>query len=349
MGASDSPLLATKMTTLVHELANILDGSLRCLQGLQRHIAREQPPSATAPAPQNPVAISGDTPSAGIDRTGESSHDVATTAMHVSELSISPATLGPPSDPMLINRRLDALHAGLLQMAGLVRAFSGSSSRLGATQIGDAGYSLADTIHHAVEVFAPLAFEHRARLSCDVPPEFARLPSSDMFGVLASAIRNAIDSIDRSRAARDSTRLPDHTIHIVGSILHATDAPSGPACFGPGTRALARIDVIDDGAGLPPSLAQCPERVFEFGYSTKPGCSGIGLALARDTMQTLAGTIALLPADAAASSRLATPLSSSVRSNAQGALLRLEWPVTIPTAPLENPNNPSYRSGGGEA
>jgi signal transduction histidine kinase len=49
---------------------------------------------------------------------------------------------------------------------------------------------------------------------------------------------------------------------------------------------ICRISVIDEGTGLPPDS---PERIFEFAYSTKQKGIGLGLALARQTLQRQGG------------------------------------------------------------
>lgn len=51
-----------------------------------------------------------------------------------------------------------------------------------------------------------------------------------------------------------------------------------------------RLSVTDDGAGIPDDIR---DRVFELHFSTKPGGSGLGLALARRETTRLGGTIEL--------------------------------------------------------
>ncbi|HOA73083.1 MAG TPA: HAMP domain-containing sensor histidine kinase [Phycisphaerae bacterium] len=49
---------------------------------------------------------------------------------------------------------------------------------------------------------------------------------------------------------------------------------------------VCRISVIDQGMGLPPD---CPDRIFEFSYSTKQRGMGLGLALARQALKRQGG------------------------------------------------------------
>lgn len=329
MGANDGPLLATKITALVHELANLLDGSLRCLTMLQRDVAEGTPHPNDLPA----------SPPCNANRTPEPPS--LDTREPRSSIALPAEAPDPDAAAHALSRRLNALHSGLLQMAGLVRAFSGTTSSLNTVFVPDDGYSLADTIRHAAEVFGPVAFEQHARLAVEIPRSFDTLPSRGIFGVLASGIRNAIESIQRSRDAGISDHSGDHSIRIVGSLLPsaALDVPTRhPAATDHPSQSLliARIDIIDDGIGLPPSISAAdPDRPFEYGYTTKPGSIGIGLAMARDTMHSLRGSIRLLPRTQTSgpARRDDSRLPDSRRA---GAILRLEWPIALPGADAGN-------------
>jgi signal transduction histidine kinase len=74
-----------------------------------------------------------------------------------------------------------------------------------------------------------------------------------------------------------------------------------------GQGAVCRISVIDKGSGLP---EDAPERIFEFAHSTKQQGMGLGLALARQTLQRQGG-------------------SAHARNNPDGgATVYIELPVT---------------------
>ncbi|MGE3110026.1 MAG: ATP-binding protein [Phycisphaerales bacterium] len=274
-------MLATKVTALVHELANLLDGSLRCLELAQKQLSAGGPEDRCA---ERPTRMS-----AGVSGAGP----VSTFAS-----------------------RLDAVHSGLLQMSGLVRAFSSGGNSFAAALHVDVGYSVAESMRHAAEVLGPIAFENRARLSTEIPREFERISSPGIFGVIASGVRNAIESIQRARGGQAEG--PDHSIWIKGSMGSAGDVPGTE---GAGRWAWACIDIIDDGAGLSADLRESGERAFELGYTTKRGTGGIGLAIVRDTMRSLGGTVSLLSRE----------LGATEGRHAGGAVLRLSWPVSLPS------------------
>jgi len=248
-----------------------------------------------------------------------------------------------------MERRLDVVHAGMSHMVSLLRELSGyapdarsllepDSLSLDPRVIGQLGAgiglsrgvpSLTEAVRHAAEVLEPVAADAAIQLSLSLPQTFDSLPARGMFSIVATALRNSIEAIRQRRASdapsngqgadssNGSITSPDRarfgTIDITGGILQQP------------TRAW--IEVTDDGVGLSLRPGDHPDRFFDLGFTTKPNSSGIGLAVARDTVRRLGGSISLMQRTCT----LDTPRPpSQIHPEARGAVLRIEWPVSIP-------------------
>jgi signal transduction histidine kinase len=250
--ACDAAHAANRLTTLAHELANLLDGSLRCL-GIARRSAQEPRPAA-------------------------------------------------PGD---LSQRLDTVHAALVQMSDLVRVFSanldgriigptpGAQTRL-FLEAGCA--SLSDAVRHAAEVMRPLAEERNIALKVDLDPRLDEVESCSMYRVVADAIRNSIEAIQR---VRDNG----------GGSITVTGRIEGSARSG-----TVSLEIADDGVG--PSLTPKDSGAyFDFGFTTKSGGSGIGLAIAKEVVTELGGIISLRARD------------DRSKSGRTGAVLHIAFPA----------------------
>jgi signal transduction histidine kinase len=256
----DAAFVATRLTTLTHELSSLLDGSMRVISLARRSIA-------------------------------------------------GPETRSSPPTLDSLTRQLDAVHAAMRQMAELVRSsMVGLSGGAGSPRAGlGPPSSLADAVRHAVDVVAPMAEEHRVQLDVHVAPELADVPAGPVYAVVFNGVRNAVESVQR---AGDR--------FVGGRVMVSAWAEPGK------TGRCVMLEIADDGEGPPahPSprrRGEADERVFELGFSTKPGGSGVGLALARDVVEGLGGTITLAP-------RRCDP-----HSGRGGAVLRVCYP--IPASP----------------
>lgn len=237
----DAAYVASRLTALTHELANLLDGSLRVI-----NLARR---------------------SAG----GEGTDAVA--------------------------RHIDTVHAAMVQMADLVR-----NSMSGLAPVGPevmkhalgAGGSLGAAISHAIAVMAPIAEERGIELVNESSADVTDSPAGPMYGVLINAIRNSLESIARTGQPH-------------GRILVRAWLEAGR------TGRSVGIEVCDDGAGPPPIAGaggRLSRSVFDPGVTTKPGSAGIGLALCKEVVDHLGGTIELSP-----------------RGDSVGAVLRIRYPA----------------------
>jgi signal transduction histidine kinase len=86
-----------------------------------------------------------------------------------------------------------------------------------------------------------------------------------------------------------------------------------------GGAGICRIEVSDDGPGLPPRAL---ERLFQpFAGSTRPGGTGLGLAIARESMRAHGGDVTLAETGAKGTRfRLTLPHIAAVESAADAAL-----------------------------
>jgi len=218
---ASTELASRQVREFVHELSNLVDGSLRSIDLARRDLA---------------------------------------------PLAQAQATLTEAQ------RHLDAAALAVGHIAALIRSIHhplrGIGLPLTASRF-DRARPLSEAVRHAVEVLGPLATERCIGVSVNLEPETERAPAAPIYPVIANALRNAIDSINHEGQVDITARVErsDGSDEVV-------------------------IEIIDDGSGPP---AGSEGRVFEFGFTTKPGSTGIGLALARDVVTEMGGSIALKP------------------------------------------------------
>ncbi|HZW10068.1 MAG TPA: ATP-binding protein [Phycisphaerales bacterium] len=183
----------------------------------------------------------------------------------LAERALDPATppRGDPGDEA--RRKLETVRAALHRMAEIVDAAMKAPS---APLAAEAPIELGEAIFHAVDVLTPVASERRVRIKACVSNGLSGVPAGPLYPVIINGLANAIDAIAAAgRAAHEQTG---------GSV----DVTAGWTDDG-----RVRIEIRDDGVGLP---ADAPsEAVFRFGFSTKPGGAGVGLAVARAIVDEL--------------------------------------------------------------
>lgn len=246
----DAAFVATRLTTLTHELSNLLDGSLRVIS-----LARRSLPG--------------------------------------------PCDSGEAPSPERLAKHLDTVHAAMKQMAELVRCSMNGSplQRLDGVRaaVGSTG-SLAEALQHAVDVMTPLADEQGVRIVCEVHADLAHVRAGPIFGILTAAIRNGIESVQ--------------SLGGVGGHIEISARIEGER-----DEAEVVIDIADDGQGPPRTPGHRPDAVFRYGFTTKPGGRGVGLAVSRDLARQLRGRIRL-------DRRTFNP-----ETGRGGAVLRVRYPV----------------------
>ncbi len=244
----DAPFALERLNVLVHELSNLLDGSLRCLSQ-----ARQA------------VGVTLQVHGAGLE--GAAHH-------------------------------LEVVQESLRRMADLVKGALSSSVPLGFPGLASAStITLGAAAAHAIDVLTPQANEAGTVLRAELPPDLAETPAGPLYGVILNALRNALESVARAGGA--------------GQVVIAARTR------GKGEDRWIHVEIRDDGLGPPRGLDR--GRVFEPGFSTRPGSAGLGLSIAEAIVKDLGGTIDL---SEGVRSRPAAPPPAR-----PGAVLSISYPL----------------------
>jgi signal transduction histidine kinase len=202
---------------LVHELSNLLDGSLRHVSLV---LARLDDQTAEHPEHQ-------------------------------------------PTDPDAVASLRTASQA-LTQMADLLRHWS--TGRVGMASTVDANTALATVVEHVVQLHRPAAAERNIQLSVEIDP-IAEIPAGALGPVISNAVRNAIESIGM-----------DGEVLLTG-------------CLDGGE---AELRIADDGRGVAAMLPRDTDGLVQPGITTKTGGHGLGLAISRDIVRAMGGSLRLV-------------------------------------------------------
>ncbi len=225
---ADGPYAIERITTLSHELRNLLDGSMRCL-GLARR-------------------------SLGAAGVGAEELEAA-------------------------RRQVETVYGALERMADLVHAaMKGSASVVGSPTMNPTRpITIAEAAAHAIDVLTPEADERKVTFDLRVSTEAMQVPSGPLYSVILNGLRNALEAIARAHHAPETGGRIDVLIGL--QPLPGTDVD------------LLLIDIADDGQGL--ASDRDAVRALDFGISAKPGGLGVGLALARDVVREVGGSLEL--------------------------------------------------------
>jgi signal transduction histidine kinase len=201
--------------------------------------------------------------------------------------------------------KVETAYSAMERMADLVHAAMRSSgSVVGSPTIHPARpITLEEAIAHAADVMRPEADSQGVQIGLSLSAEAAALPAGPLYSVLLNGIRNGVEAIARSQpdtAGRRPGRVE------VSAIIRPHRVGDDPLID------TAIIEVRDDGRGF---AGRDPGDAFDFGFSTKPGSLGIGLAVAREVVRELGGSIELVHR---------TDRPSATRP---GMILRIYYPV----------------------
>jgi sensor histidine kinase regulating citrate/malate metabolism len=193
----------------------------------------------------------------------------------------------------------------LIELGHVERALEFATAELREAQ------SLTDQVFEAVHepVLAALllgkAAEANERGVELVLAENLELPDAGIDGrALVTIVGNLLDNAIDAAADRHQVEVPAPAVGAAGTAGAAGAAPVGPRWVRFGAwvdpeSGMLLMQIADSGAGIDPADAG---RVFDRGWSTKPGRSGVGgrglgLALARQAVDRHGGTIEIAPGD----------------------------------------------------
>ncbi len=278
--------------------------------------SRPRPPVRLSTTPPGGHPDPADAPFA-LERLASLSHDLTNLldgslrCLSIARRSLDGVELDEPIQRA--RRQVETVYGALQRMADLIEAaMRGSASVVGSPNLSPrAAVMLPEAIAHAAEVCTPEASEHAIAISAALAPELALYPAGPIYSVILNGIRNAVEAIVRAREHPRS----GHANGAGGRIEVRAGVRAAGVGPHPDTPMIV-IEIADDGAGLPSRSAA--QRAFEVGVSTKPGGLGIGLALSREVMRELAGTIELVRADRPANAKR------------PGAVLRITYPAPRP-------------------
>jgi signal transduction histidine kinase len=117
----------------------------------------------------------------------------------------------------------------------------------------------------SISTFKEECNDHGVEVRCDLAgePIYANIDSNLLRGALSNLIKNAIEAMSG------------------GGRLRLDTSRNGQ---------LARLRVADSGPGIPPEIKS---RIFELFFTTKKGGTGLGLAMASQSIKSLGGTITM--------------------------------------------------------
>ncbi len=191
-------------------------------------------------------------------------------------------------------RQLDRARAGLARMGALISRAMTPGLPAAATLLAD-DEPIIDAVTLAVDMARPVAFAKNIEIHLDLSPELVLTPAGPAYTVLSNALRNAIEATEG-----------EGRIDVSASV--ETSA---------GTRYI-NLTVTDDGPG---PIEGAEDKAFDYGYTTKPGGLGVGLAMLKEIAGEIHADITLTRNP---------PTKDGWRENRPGARFVFRWPAPPP-------------------
>lgn len=138
---------------------------------------------------------------------------------------------------------------------------------------------LLEALTHAVNVYGPALEQRGIEVVTRLDPEVSDLPAGPIYTVLANAINNALQAIERDEHSSKDDAPHRITVRLVRDPREAQHL---------------LIEVIDTGVGLDPKLIDDRGR-FRFGVTTRPQGHGVGLGVCRQIAEDLGGQLSIKP------------------------------------------------------
>jgi signal transduction histidine kinase len=197
-------------------------------------------------------------------------------------LSLATADLESVSLDPHTRLRLTTSAEAMRRMASLLRTWMAGGSSTEPSRLFWQNATLATALGHVLGMLEPEAAEHAVHLHLDLDPSTNDVACDAAWGPIVNVVRNAIELSP-----------PGSSVEIRAWVDH-TDA-----C----------VDVLDAGPGFDPCLERDDDGLPPPGVTTRTGGHGMGLALSRQILTQIGGSLRVANLDAG------------------GVLARLRWPA----------------------
>ncbi|MBI1368236.1 MAG: hypothetical protein GC162_06235 [Planctomycetes bacterium] len=160
--------------------------------------------------------------------------------------------------------RLRTASDGLRQMAVLLRRWMAAGGAGDPARLYWQQSTFGDALHYALKMIEPAAEAANIELTIDVPDTIERTPAGPMYPVIANALQNAVEAIGRD-----------------GQVMIRAHEAAG----------IVTLDIEDNGPGLDPTLPRLGDGWIAPGATTKTSGHGMGLAISRQIVESIGGSI----------------------------------------------------------